>query len=203
MSPVRHPSRGTERRTTACLAAAVLILTAACSGTLVPVTPTPAAPTETPAASSESPSAATETPTPKAEASPSGSAEPITVELAIETAAGAEEFHYVQTALEAPAGSTIKLELSNLTNPDDEIGHNWVLVAPGQEESVLASGIAAGDDGDWLDENDPGIIAAGQLIEGGQRDTVTFEAPPSGSYTFLCTFPEHYAGGMKGTLTIP
>lgn len=129
--------------------------------------------------------------------------EPITVELAIETASGAEEFRYAQTALEAPAGSTIKLVLSNMTNPDDEIGHNWVLVMPGQEESVLASGTAAGDAGDWLDEADPGIIAATRLIEGGQRDTVTFEGPPPGTYTFLCTFPEHYAGGMKGTLTIP
>jgi azurin len=109
----------------------------------------------------------------------------------------------MQTALEAPAGSTIKLVLTNATKLEDEVGHNWVLVSPGQEESVLASATAAGDDHDWLDENDPGIVAFTRLIEGGQRDTVTFGAPPPGTYTFLCTFPDHYAGGMKGTLTIP
>ena len=102
----------------------------------------------------------------------------------------------------APVGSTITLTLLNKTNPDDEIGHNWVLVKPGQEDSVLANGIKAGDDRDWLDTKDPGIIAATKLIEGDEKSNVTFEAPAAGSYTFVCTFPEHYKGGMKGTLTI-
>ena len=88
------------------------------------------------------------------------------------------------------------------TDPDEEVGHNWVLVKPGQEESVLANGIAAGDDRDWLDKDDPGIIAATKLIEGDDADEITFDAPAAGTYTFLCTFPDHYKGGMKGTLTI-
>ncbi len=106
------------------------------------------------------------------------------------------------TTLDASAGSTIKVQLTDMTSPDDEIGHNWVLVQPGQEASVLANGIAAGDANDWLDENDTGVIAATRLIEGGQRHTVTFEAPVPGSYSFICTFPEHDASGMRGTLTV-
>jgi azurin len=124
------------------------------------------------------------------------------VELAIDTATGAEDFTWATDTLTAPAGAKITLTLNNLTNPDDEIGHNWVLVQPGQEESVLANGIAAGDDNDWLDTEDPGIIAATRLIEGDDSDSVEFDAPPPGSYTFVCTFPEHYQGGMKGTLVI-
>ncbi|HEU5090712.1 MAG TPA: plastocyanin/azurin family copper-binding protein, partial [Roseiflexaceae bacterium] len=31
---------------------------------------------------------------------------------------------------------------------------------------------------------------------------VTFKAPAPGTYTFLCTYPGHYAAGMKGTLTV-
>ena len=125
-----------------------------------------------------------------------------TVSLEIGTAAGANEFKYSTATLEAPAGSKIRLRFTNNTNPDDEVGHNWVLVKPGQEESVLANGIAAGDDKDWLNVDDPGIIAHTRLIEGGERHTITFDAPAPGVYTYLCTFPEHYAGGMKGTLTI-
>ncbi len=125
-----------------------------------------------------------------------------TIALTIETAPGAKDFHYAQAALTAPAGSTITLKLVNTTNPDDEIGHNWVLVKPGQEDAVLASGAKAGDDGDWLDPHDPGIVAATKLIEGNADDSVTFTAPEPGTYPFLCTFPDHYAGGMKGTLTI-
>ena len=100
------------------------------------------------------------------------------------------------------APNKITLTFSNKTNPDDEVGHNWVLVKPGQEDSVLASANAAGDDHDWLDTEDPGIIAASKLIEGDDPDKVRFDAPEAGTYTFLCTFPDHYTGGMKGTLTV-
>jgi azurin len=133
-------------------------------------------------------------------ASPSPPASEEAVALQVDTATEPEDFAYAETALTAPAGSTITL--NNRTDMDDEIGHNWVLVEPGQEQAVLASGIAAGDDKDWLDVDDPAIIAHTALIEGEDSASVTFEAPPPGTYTFLCTFPEHYAKGMAGTLTI-
>jgi azurin len=181
----------------------VALLVGGCGGTLVPITPLPATPTPEPTETPSTP------PTPTASSSPGSSspgsatpAPPVEAKLAIDTATGAEDFHYAAGALLAPPGSTITLTLNNLTNPDDEVGHNWVLVKPGQEDAVLASGTAAGDDNDWLDKDDPGIIAATRLIEGNEKSSVTFDAPAPGGYTFLCTFPKHYAGGMKGTLTI-
>jgi len=182
-------------------ASLVLVLDVAfvggCSGTLVPITPPPATPTPDP-----TPRPAPPTPSPVESGEPTP-APPVEVASAIDTATGAEDFRYSTDALTAPAGSKVTLTFNNLTNPDDEVGHNWVLVQPGQEESVLANGIAAGDDNDWLDVDDPGIIAATKLIEGDDSDEVTFDAPAAGSYTFLCTFPEHFQGGMKGTFTIP
>jgi azurin len=171
-----------------------------CSGaTLVPVTPPPATPTPDP-----TPEPTPEpTPVPSVSGEPATPAPPTEVALEIGTATGAADFHYDTESLSAAMNSTITLTFENLTNPDDEIGHNWVLVQPGQEQSVLASATAAGDDNDWLDEDDPGIIAATKLIEGDDSDKITFAAPAPGSYTFLCTFPEHFQGGMKGTLTIP
>ena len=118
------------------------------------------------------------------------------------TAAGAQDFHFAPVSFSAPSSSTITLTFANKTNPDDEVGHNWVLVKPGRETAVLANSVKAGDDGDWLDPHDPDLIAATKLIEGNATDPVTFPAPPPGTYTFLCTFPDHYAGGMKGTLTV-
>jgi ABC-2 type transport system permease protein len=141
-------------------------------------------------------------PGPSSSDGPSSAASPATVALEIDTSTEPEDFPYAQAALTAPAGSTVTLTLNNRTDADDEIGHNWVLVKPGQEDSVLANGIAAGDDKDWLDVDDPGIIAHTALIEGEDSTSVTFAAPAPGTYTFLCTFPEHYAAGMKGTLTI-
>lgn len=135
-----------------------------------------------------------------ASASPAAGGE--TVEIAIDTSTEPEDLTWGTSTLRAPAGTTITLTLNNLTDADDEIGHNWVLVKPGQEESVLANGISAGDDRDWLDVDDPGIIAATKLIEGEDSDSVTFDAPEPGDYVFVCTFPEHYQNGMKGVLTI-
>jgi azurin len=177
-------------------------LVAGCSGTtLVAITPPPATPTPEP---TPTPAPATPTPAPVESGEPTPTPTPAPVELAlsIDTATGAEDFHYATDALTAPAGAIITLTLNNKTDPDDEIGHNWVLVKPGQEDSVLANGIEAGDDNDWLDKEDPGIIVATRLIEGDDSDDVTFDAPEPGTYTFVCTFPEHCKGGMKGTLTI-
>jgi azurin len=172
----------------------------ACAGsTLVPITPAPATPTPDPTPTAVP---ATPTPGPSASGEPATPAPPVEVALTIDTAAGAEDFQYATDTLSAAAGSKVTLTLNNKTDPDEEVGHNWVLVQPGQEESVLASASAAGDDNDWLDKSDPSIIAATGLIEGDDSDDVTFDAPPPGSYPFLCTFPEHFAGGMKGTLTI-
>ena len=192
---------------TCALVAASALLIAACSGTLVPVTPLPATPNPEPTEAEVDPTeeAPEVTPATSGQPSPSAATSPVaggTVELEMETATGSDDFHFVPETLSAPAGSTIKLVFNNRTDPDDEIGHNWVLVKPGQEASVLENGIKAGDDRDWLDVDDPDIIAATRLIEGKQRDRIDFDAPPPGTYVFVCTFPEHYAGGMQGTLTI-
>jgi uncharacterized cupredoxin-like copper-binding protein len=40
------------------------------------------------------------------------------------------------------------------------------------------------------------------MLAPGGKATITFTAPAAGTYTFLCTYPAHYAGGMKGTLTV-
>jgi azurin len=126
---------------------------------------------------------------------------PGTIRVQVGTASGPKEFRYDKATLSEPAGHPIKLKLANHTEAKAEVGHNWVLVKPGQENAVLASGKAAGDNKDWLDVNDPAIVAHTRLIEGGQSNTITFTAP-RGTYTYLCTFPGHYAAGEKGTLVI-
>lgn len=174
-----------------------------------PAQPAEASPTSGTASQSAQPAEATatrdpdETATPVPDPNKPTPTEPAgTVVLEIGTATGAKEFKYDKQTLEAPVGSKIKLKFSNKTNPKDEVGHNWVLVKPGQEDNVVASSKVAGDAKDWLAANDPNIIAHTTLIEGNRNDTITFDAPPPGAYTYLSTFPDQYAGGMKGTLTI-
>ncbi|GAA1972665.1 plastocyanin/azurin family copper-binding protein [Terrabacter lapilli] len=178
--------------------AACSLLLAACSGTAQQTAPPGDA---SAAASSTGPAAPGEvgTATQNPGAAPAATAGTITLEVG--SATGAKEFHYDKTTITEPAGHKIKLKFVNHTDPKDEVGHNWVLVKAGQEAAVVASGQAAGDDKDWLNVDDPHIVAHTQLIEGNQSNTVTFTAAP-GTYTYLCTFPGHYAAGEKGTLVI-
>ncbi len=179
------------------------VLLAACggSGPAASTEPTAAAPSAKPAEGTATPDP-DETAVPTPDGKPTATNEPGVVTLDIGTATGATEFKYDKDTLEAAAGSKIKLTFTNNTATKDEVGHNWVLVKPGQEDSVLANAKEAGDARDWLKPNDPGIIAHTKLIEGGKGDAIAFDAPASGTYTYLCTFPDRYAAGMKGILTI-
>jgi azurin len=125
-----------------------------------------------------------------------------TVLLKVGTGTRPDDYSFDLPTLTATADSKIKLKFSNNTDRKDEVGHNWVLVQPGQEAEVVASGKTAGDTADWIKTDDPAIIAHTRLIEGGQSNTILFQAPPAGTYTYLCTFPDHFAHGQKGTLTI-
>ncbi len=118
-----------------------------------------------------------------------------------DSAAGAGEFKYSNPTLEAPAGAPVTLKFNNKTDAAAAVLHNWVLVKAGNEDSVVNNGTAAGEAAGWIKADDPNVIVHTKLIKGGESDTITFTAPAAGAYTYLCTFPGHYAGGMKGTLT--
>jgi uncharacterized cupredoxin-like copper-binding protein len=45
-------------------------------------------------------------------------------------------------------------------------------------------------------------VAHTALLAPGASETLSFTAPEAGTYTFICTYPGHYAGGMQGTFTV-
>ena len=46
------------------------------------------------------------------------------------------------------------------------------------------------------------IIAHIELLGPRKSGEVTFTVPAVGEYPFLCSFPAHFATGMKGTLVV-
>lgn len=48
------------------------------------------------------------------------------------------------------------------------------------------------------------MLASTPLAGAGETVEVTFRAPSTapGTYTFLCSFPGHFAAGMRGTLVV-
>lgn len=79
--------------------------------------------------------------------------------------------------------------------------HNWVLVKRGTIDEVAGQGLSAGPGRGWIPTADTNVIAHTKLVDGGKSDTVTFAAPPAGTYSFLCSFPGH-SGSMQGDFVV-
>ena len=87
--------------------------------------------------------------------------------------------------------------------PQQFMGHNWVLSNTADMMPLSGASMQAGAP-NYLPEGDSRIIAATDMIGGGQETSVTFDMSsldPSGDYSYFCTFPGHYAI-MKGKFII-
>jgi azurin len=80
------------------------------------------------------------------------------------------------------------------------MAHDWVLARTNDVPALAQAGMAAGAAHDYQPANDPRIIAATKLVQGGGTTSVRFSlaALKSGAdYTFFCSSPGH-ASMMKG-----
>ena len=111
------------------------------------------------------------------------------------------------------AGEQLQFAPGNLTTAPGDVKitfkngssvqkHNFVLVKGGDDAAakVDEAGVAAGEAKNYIPD-DPNIVAKTNLVNGGASESISANVP-AGTYTFLCTFPGHYAAGMKGTLTV-
>ncbi|MCS7056508.1 MAG: plastocyanin/azurin family copper-binding protein [Thermoflexales bacterium] len=128
---------------------------------------------------------------------PAASGTPVTLEIGSK----GDALEYDKTTLEVPAGSKVTLNLKNNASPGSGVLHNWVLVRPGTLDAVAADGIAAGEANGYLKPNDNRVIAHTKMAKEGETVSVTFDAPPPGTYDFVCTFPGH-ATLMRGKFIV-
>jgi azurin len=118
---------------------------------------------------------------------------------------GSETMKYSVTEITAKPGEKIHVVLKALGSmPKIAMAHNFVLLKAGvnpQDVSTAAFNARATDfiPAEMKDK----ILANTKLAGGGETVEVTFTAPTKpGKYDYLCTFPGHFAAGMKGTLTV-
>jgi azurin len=74
------------------------------------------------------------------------------------------------------------------------MGHNWVLTKTADFQAVATAGQSAGPP-NFLPGGDARVIAATNVIGGGQETKVTFaltNLQAGGDYTFFCSFPGHF-----------
>jgi len=118
----------------------------------------------------------------------------------VEIATDGENLAYDKKEFTVPAGQTITLTFKNTSTAQQ---HNIVIVKGGEDVAakVDEEAINAGPP-DFLPADRANVIAATKMLGPGGSETITFTAPAPGTYYFICTYPAHYVGGMKGVMTV-
>ncbi|MGD8426407.1 MAG: plastocyanin/azurin family copper-binding protein [Balneolaceae bacterium] len=102
-------------------------------------------------------------------------------------------------------GETIRIRLTTRSKlPATAMAHNWVLLKKSADPEAFDQAAMKAKDNDYVPSDMmDSIIAHVPLSAGGETNEITFTAPEeTGEYTYLCSFPGHYASGMKGILKV-
>jgi azurin len=118
---------------------------------------------------------------------------------------GTDAMKFSVTSIEAKPGEQIRVVLKVVgAMPKAAMSHNFVLLAAGANateftnKSVMAAATAY-----IAPDLKAQVLASTGMAGAGETVEVTFKAPAkAGSYTFLCSFPGHFAAGMRGTLVV-
>lgn len=112
---------------------------------------------------------------------------PTTAADNLEISAKGDELKFDKSSFTVDAGSQVTLSFDNVSTLNQ---HNWVLVTDGTKDDVAQRGTMHPTT-DWVQADDPDVIAHTKLLDQGTTGSVTFTAPPPGTYQFVCTFPGH------------
>ena len=155
------------------------------------------------AAVSLAPVHAAQTAKPAAGAKPAaaaGAGKPRTIELV-----GSEKMQYDKAEIVAKPGETIRIVLkAEGTMPKTIMAHNFVLLKPGVDAVEFNKAAFNARETNFIPpDKKADVLAATALAGAGETVEVTFKAPAKpGSYNYLCSFPGHFAMGMRGKLLV-
>lgn len=116
-----------------------------------------------------------------------------------------DNMQYDVKTIQATPGESLKVTLTAVSSmAKAEMSHNFVLLAKGTNADSFAMEAAmARNDGYIPKAKAAAILAKTALAGGGETVEVVFNAPKEpGEYIYICTFPGHYIGGMKGKLIV-
>jgi azurin len=109
------------------------------------------------------------------------------------------------TSFDAKPGQNVTVRLRNVGElPKETMAHNWVLLARKADAPKFAESGIRHPETDYIPPAQSSyVLAKTKMLGPGESDSVTFVAPRElGAYDYICTFPEHYVGGMKGVMTV-
>jgi azurin len=118
---------------------------------------------------------------------------------------GGDDMKFNMTQITAKPGETLHIRLKNVgTLPKMAMAHNFVLVKPTTNMSEFTTAAASARDTEYIPASQKANIVGHTALAGpGETVEVTLKVPAAaGTYPYLCSFPGHYAAGMKGSLVV-
>jgi azurin len=109
------------------------------------------------------------------------------------------EMKFDKKEIRVPAGCTVKLSLINQST-DTSMQHNFVLIEKDAVEKVGIEGVKAGVANNFVPDL-PEVLVASRITMPGESLIMSFPAPPTGEYKFICTYPGHYQM-MQGSFVV-
>ncbi len=116
-----------------------------------------------------------------------------------------DAMQYDVKTIQATPGEALKVTLTTVSAmAKTEMAHNFVLLAKGTNADAFAMEAAMARDNGYIPKaKAASILAQTKFAGGGETVEVVFNAPKEpGEYMYICTFPGHYVGGMKGKLIV-
>lgn len=121
------------------------------------------------------------------------------------TMKGTDNLKFTVTEIVAKPGQKITVKLTTVSDyPKVAMAHNFVLLKADVDATKVANISARAVENEYIAPSmTDKMIAYTGLAGDGETVEVTFTAPETpGEYEYICTFPGHYAAGMKGTLIV-
>lgn len=118
---------------------------------------------------------------------------------------GTDDMKYSVTTITAAPGEQIRVRLQVRGKiPKVAMAHNFVLLKLGTDVLKFLNEGAPHRPTDFIAPSTvASVLARTPMAGAGEAVQVTFTAPAKrGKYPYICTFPGHYQGGMKGTLVV-
>jgi azurin len=127
-------------------------------------------------------------------------AKPRTIEIE-----GTDAMKFSVVSIEAKPGEQLRVVLKAVGKmPKMAMSHNFVLLGAGVNAMDFANKSVMAAATNYIAPELKGQVLASTALAGaGETVEVTFKAPAkAGAYTFICSFPGHFAAGMRGTLVV-
>jgi len=118
---------------------------------------------------------------------------------------GGDDMKFNLTTINAKPGETIRIVLKSVgTMPKIAMAHNVVVLKADADQIKFTQAGMTARDTDFIAPDLKGqVLAATKLAGPGETVDVTFKVPAkAGAYPYVCTFPGHFAAGMKGQLVV-